>query len=257
MGDFFIQLDDLFPLIGTPAAPLVFDVRRREAYDADDRVLPTARWRDHTAVEEWGAKLPSGLRVVVYCVHGHQVGQVAAAMLRSSGLDAAALAGGIEAWRVAGGITILKPENRDTTDHGGSRWMLRTGPGIEEIGCAWLVRRFLDTDATFLYVAADQVAAAATELGARAVAPPGGDGGSALSDLLERSGIDDAAVHRVSEIVQAAAGGLSHVPEAPGLALTAAGLADGPGRDDKRLSDGFALLDALYAGCRAEAEAAT
>jgi thiosulfate sulfurtransferase len=73
MGDFFISVEDLRELIGGPSMPLIFDVRRRDAFDRAAHCLPTARWRDHGQAETWAADLPSGTRVVVYCVHGHQV----------------------------------------------------------------------------------------------------------------------------------------------------------------------------------------
>ena len=79
MGDFFMDVSELLHLVGSPKAPLIFDVRRRPAFEADGRLLPGARWRDHLAAANWGAGLPEAAAVVVYCVHGHQVSQSAAA----------------------------------------------------------------------------------------------------------------------------------------------------------------------------------
>ncbi len=61
MGDFFIEIDELRARLGSPGAPLIFDVRRRAAFEADDRVIPTACWRDHGQVDAWAGSIPSGL----------------------------------------------------------------------------------------------------------------------------------------------------------------------------------------------------
>ena len=98
--------EDLIRLVGGADAPVIVDVRRRPVYDADDRVLPTAVWRDLQAVEAWRAELPAGVPVVVYCAHGHQVGQVTASRLHLAGVDARYLAGGIDGWRAAGGPLV-------------------------------------------------------------------------------------------------------------------------------------------------------
>lgn len=53
-------------------------------------------------MEEWATSLPRSRPVVVYCVYGREVGQSTTAILRSKGIDAKYLAGGIEAWKAAG-----------------------------------------------------------------------------------------------------------------------------------------------------------
>ena len=72
MGDSSIPLshtaispDALIQSVGTPGFPIVFDVRRREAYDSDATVLPTAMWRDHRAARDWGELLVPNGRIVV------------------------------------------------------------------------------------------------------------------------------------------------------------------------------------------------
>jgi rhodanese-related sulfurtransferase len=110
MGDsvFSIDPDDLAARFGKPEAPLVFDVRKRAAFDQDSDVLPSAAWRDYQTADVWGLEIPRGVEVVVYCVHGHEVSQEARARLASIGVRAKFLAGGIEGYRGKGYPTVGK-----------------------------------------------------------------------------------------------------------------------------------------------------
>lgn len=88
--------------------PVVVDVRRQPAYDADDAVIPGAVRGAPEALADWSADLPADGEIVVYCVHGHEVSQGAAQALRDRGFRARFLAGGIAGWREAGGATAPK-----------------------------------------------------------------------------------------------------------------------------------------------------
>ena len=87
------QQPDAFP------RPILVDVRRQAAFDADPFVIPGAIKRDANAVSDWLADLEPWRSVVVYCVHGHEVSQNAAIALCKAGLDACHLEGGLAAWR--------------------------------------------------------------------------------------------------------------------------------------------------------------
>jgi rhodanese-related sulfurtransferase len=87
-GRFSISADDLYRRLGTAAAPLVVDVRRTPAYDADDRVIVGAVRCAPDEVAEWAHKHADRRLVVTYCVHGHEVSQQAAETLRGVGIDA-------------------------------------------------------------------------------------------------------------------------------------------------------------------------
>ncbi len=103
-----ITADRLNQLIGAPECPVIVDVRRRKAFDESGRMIATAEWRDPERAAEWAAELTDGAAVVVYCIHGHEVSQGAARALRSAGVDAQFLEGGIEGFIEAGGETVAK-----------------------------------------------------------------------------------------------------------------------------------------------------
>ena len=83
-------------------APQLIDVRRAETYaDASDRVAG-ASWRDPAGVASWSVELDPAKPVLVYCVHGLDIGRSTALALRARGFDARYVEGGIEACRAAG-----------------------------------------------------------------------------------------------------------------------------------------------------------
>src|SRR5262245_28910490 len=93
---------DLFELLDSASAPLIFDVRRAAAFDADIQMLVSAQRGAPDRVAEWERQIPAGQPVVVYCVYGHEVSQDVAETLRESGIAARYLAGGITAWAELG-----------------------------------------------------------------------------------------------------------------------------------------------------------
>jgi thiosulfate sulfurtransferase len=97
-----ISSRELFDLRDSASAPLIFDVRRTAAFDADSRMLVSAQRGAPEDVAEWGREIPAAQPVVVYCVYGHEVSQGVAAALRESGIEARFLAGGITGWAELG-----------------------------------------------------------------------------------------------------------------------------------------------------------
>lgn len=80
----------------------LIDVRRAGVFDQADALIEGAEWRDPGEVGSWAAELPAGEPVVVYCVHGHEVGRATAMRLRAAGVDARFLRGGFDGWQAAG-----------------------------------------------------------------------------------------------------------------------------------------------------------
>ena len=110
---------DLFDQLGSTLPPLVYDVRRSAAFDADSRMLATAQRGIPDAVAEWARQIPAGQPVVVYCVHGPEVSQGVAAALRDTGIKARYLTGGIAGWAELGLPLRAKTESAPPVAAGG------------------------------------------------------------------------------------------------------------------------------------------
>jgi rhodanese-related sulfurtransferase len=252
--DTVISSPDLCNQLGSSRSPLILDVRRREAFEQDARMLPGALYRAPDEIAAWAGRLPSGQSIVVYCVHGREVSQGAARALRDLGHDACYLEGGIAAWRAAGAPTLRKLGVQPCA--GASRWVTRERPKIDRIACPWLVRRFIDPLAQFLYVPADQVLQAAQQHSAIAYDVPGvtfshrGERCS-FDALVEDFDLHDAALDRLARIVRGAdTDRLDLAPQCAGLLALSLGLSASHGDDLVMLEHGMTLYDALYAWCR-------
>jgi rhodanese-related sulfurtransferase len=225
---------------------LVIDVRRNERFRESTYVIKGALRRDPDTLAEWQATLPAATGVVVYCVHGHEVSQNVA-----KALGARYLEGGIEAWREDAGALAAKPKNSST------RWVTRERPRIDRIACPWLVRRFVDADAEFLYVPASQVKSVANEKSAVPYDIPGATFGHegercSFDAFLKHYRLEgDAALCRLALIVRAAdTNRLDLAPQAPGLLAISAGLSRLYEDDLEMLEHGMVMYDALYTSCR-------
>ena len=246
-----IEPSELADHLGSPHWPVVVDVRRAAAFEASETVIAGAVRRDPDAVEAWsdGLVAPDGTLVVVYCVHGHEVSRGVAERLQAHGVDARILAGGFEAW-VAAGL----PTRRRVA--AGPSWVTRSRPKIDRIACPWLVRRFVDPEATFLTVPDDRVLAVAAETGATPYDVPGvtftHDGDRCSFDaFLALYGLAEPGLERLAEIVRGAdTGRFDLAPQAAGLLAVSLGLSDLTPDDAVMLEKGMLLYDALYAWCR-------
>jgi rhodanese-related sulfurtransferase len=243
---------DLYRRIGTAAAPLIIDVRRPDAFDADDRLIAGAIRRLPQDVERWRHDLPPGRDVVVYCAKGHEVGRDAAAALAALGIRATYLEGGIARWRELG----LPTRRRIGAASG--KWVTRERPKVDRIACPWLVRRFVDPEAEFLYVPSAQVRDVAARTGAVpydiADVEFGHVGDQCSFDAFIRIyGIADRALDRLALIVRGADTGAPELaPQSPGLVAFSQGLSATIADDHEMLKHGMVVYDALYAWCRSQ-----
>jgi rhodanese-related sulfurtransferase len=233
------------------SAPLVIDVRRREAFLKDTKTIGGALRRDPEHVSSWGRELPSAGPVVVFCVHGHEVSQGVAKALNEQGRQAAFLEGGLAEWVEHGGGTDSKPAA------GTTRWVTRERPKIDRIACPWLVARFVDTDAEFLYVPTKEVRDVAKARDAIAYDIPDvhfsheGDLCSFDAFVKHYRLGGDPALAQLAIIVRGAdTGKLDLAPQAPGLAAISLGLSRNFADDHEMLKHGMVMYDALYRWCK-------
>ncbi len=237
------------------AAPLILDVRRPAAYDADSRILPGAL-RPEGDLLAFAAHHAVGRPVAVYCAHGHDVGAEAAARLRAAGLAASHLAGGIEGWKSGGLPTVRR--RADWGVPGGSRWITRSRPKVDRIACPWLIRRFIDPLARFDFVPTAEVFREAETRGAVPFDIPGAEvshrGDRCSFDaLLEDFDLRDAALDRLATIVRGADTDRPDLaPQCAGLLAASLGLSARYEDDHAMLEHGLELYDSLHAWCTRE-----
>jgi rhodanese-related sulfurtransferase len=246
-----ISPHDLYARLGTASAPLLLDVRREEAFGADGRLIIGAIHRAPEDVERWQAEVPRS--VVAYCVHGHEVSQEVAATLGRAGVQAAYLEGGIAHWKEQGLPTRRK-------DGGGSdKWVTREHPKIDRIACPWLISRFIDPLAEFIYVPANDVPSVAQEIGGTPYDIKGvqfGHVGNRCSfdAIVQSYDIHDPALDRLATIVRGAdTSRLDLTPQCEGLLAISYGLSSNFPDDHEMLRHGMVVYDALYTWCRLQA----
>lgn len=242
--------------LGSAAAPLVLDVRREERFRESGRILPGAV---RCPPEEIGRFASNAIkrRVIVYCVHGQEIGQQAAAELRSAGWEALYLQGGIEGLIAAGLPTLRKRPDLGVTGERPSRWITRARPKIDRIACPWLVRRFIDPRAEFFYAPIERVSDEAKRLQAVAYDTPGApiahEGELCSFDALLRAfDLQPPALLALARIVRGADTGRPELaPQAAGLLAFSLGLSRLHADDHAMLEAALPLYDALYAWCQA------
>ncbi len=230
--------------------PLVIDVRRKATFHEAPDAIRGALRRDPLRVSGWARSLPTAASVVVYCVHGHEVSQGAAKALAAAGIRAAYLEGGIESWREIAGELDRKPAGAS------SRWVTRERPKVDRIACPWLIRRFIDPEAEFLYVPPAEVRRIAAERDAVPYDIPGvvfsheGDLCS-FDAFIKAYRLTDPALAELALIVRGAdTNRPDFAPQAAGLAAISLGLSRVFKDDFGMLEVGMSLYDALYAWCK-------
>lgn len=245
----------LHTLHGSAAAPFLIDARRQEAFANDTHIIAGATWRDPFAVAEWGKFVPRHRPVLVYCVHGHEVSKNVTAALCAIGVDAHYLQGGMEAWRASGGATCKKSAIQliPSPVNAPSVWVTRARPKIDRVACPWLIRRFIDPTAEFVYVPANEVLAYAQKNNAIAYDVPNvqfshrGDACS-FDALLADFALHDAALLDLAKIVRGADNGIPDLtPQSHGLLAVSLGLSALYADDYEMLTHGMVVYDALYA----------
>lgn len=247
---------ELYSRLGTAAAPLLVDVRPPDVFDADDRMIIGSARRYPAEIDRWCSDIPVSRAVVAYCADGRHLGRAVALALRGTGIDAGYLAGGMQAWKVGRFPTRRKPDGAD------AKWVTRERPKIDRIACPWLVSRFINPDAEFFYVPADDVADVATMIGgvpydiSRAAFGHAGEQCS-FDAIMAAYDVRDPALARLAMIVRGADTSRPDLtPQCEGLLAISHGLSANFANDHEMLGHGLVVYDALYAWCRMQAKEA-
>ncbi len=140
----------LMRLIGTPQCPEIIDVTTDDDFTDLPFLIPTAQRFAHTDLPAILSAITNAQAVVV-CQKGKKLSHGVAGYLRANGVQAQALTGGNIGWAEAALPRV--PAAKIPT----ALWVTRHRPKIDRIACPWLIRRFIDPQATFLFVPPSEV----------------------------------------------------------------------------------------------------
>ncbi len=250
-----ISHEKLARLVGTPGCPVIIDVRDDDDFAADPRLVPASLRRASVEPWRWSPEF-AGRTAVVVCQKGLKLSHGVAAWLRGGGISAETLDGGFLAW--AGANLPLVPGKmlppRDAC--GRTVWVTRERPKIDRIACPWLIRRFVDPNSVFLFVAPSEVPAVAERFAATPFDVEGvfwshrGDL-CTFDVMIEELGLATGPLKRLAAIVRGADTARPELaPEAPGLLAASLGLSRMFADDLAQLDAGLTLYDAFYRWCR-------
>ncbi len=247
-------------------APVLLDMRAPHDFQASEWLLAGARRLDPRETPDTDAARGLAGPVVVVASDA-EAGAGLCERLRLHGCAARALAGpgatlqaAVQARAQPSTQPVLrllrKRPDLGVDGLSPSRWITRSRPKVDRIACAWLIRRFIDPDASIRFVAREQALAVAQAEGAVAFDVYGGPithqwERCSFDALLQAFGLDDPVLTAMARIVRAAdTTRLSVAPQAAGLLAVSLGLSQHhDGDDDGMLRSASALYDGLYAWC--------
>lgn len=250
-----ISVSQLSRLIGLPDSPVIVDTRIDEDFADDPTLVPGAIRHPFSDVEALAPHL-QGQRTVVYCQKGLKISEGSAAVLRSAGIQSEVLESGHFGWRDAGlpmiNAAAIPPRNTS----GQTVWVTRLRPKIDRIACPWLIRRFVDRNARFLFVAASEVLAVAEKFNATPFDVEDvewshqGDN-CTFDTMLDKFGLDSPALRKLANIVRGADTDNNDLaPQCAGLLAASLGLSRMYADDLEQLDAGMLIYDAFYRWAR-------
>lgn len=137
------------------------------------------------------------------------------------------------------------------------KWVTRSHVHVDRVACPWLITRFIDNQAEFLFVPKGEVERVARETGAIPFDAPGvelghHEGRCSFESILLKYDLKDPGLLRLAKIVHAAdvAADIEQDPIAHGLEAIATGFSLRFPEDEENLARQFEIYDALYAWCR-------
>ena len=246
-----ITAEKLSRLVGTPGRPAIIDVAA-----GGKGLIPGSVRRSADHVADWAAEFGRS-SVVVACAKGEEKSAGVAAWLRHLGMAAEVLEGGVAAW-VAAGLPLIREDVLPARDRSGATvWVTRARPKVDRIACPWLIRRFVDPAAIFLFVAPSEVA----QVAARYSAAPfdvedvfwSHRGELCTFDVMvDEFGLSALpALQRFAVIIRGADTARPELaPQAAGLLAVSLGLSRMHSDDLAQLEAGMTVYDALYRWCR-------
>ena len=250
-----ITVAQLSRLIGTTKAPVLVDICIDEDFNEDPRLIPGSFRHDFRYVSTLAPTL-ANRRVVVICQKGKKLSQGAAAVLRDRGIAAETLEGGIFAWRDAGEPMVPAAKLPSRNGEGRTVWVTRHRPKIDRIACPWLIRRFVDPNALFLFVSPAEVLSVAEKFEATPFDVENvfwshrGDR-CTFDIMIEEFALVTKPLQRLATIIRGADTNRHDLaPEAAGLLAASLGLSRMYRDDLEQLEAGMLLYDAMYRWAR-------
>jgi hypothetical protein len=141
------------------------------------------------------------------------------------------------------------------------KWVTRERPKVDRVACPWLIRRFVDADARFLYVPAEQVMAVAALENATPYDVPDvelghHDARCSFDAILDKYRLDEPALQHLARIVRGAdTADKDLTPQSRGLEAIARGFSLVYADDHEQLERELPVYDALYAWCQSQVAA--
>ncbi len=136
-------------------------------------------------------------------------------------------------------------------------WVTRSHVHVDRVACPWLITRFIDSEAEFLFVPNSQIEKAVAERGAIPFDAPGvelghAEGRCSFESIILKYGLKEPGLLRLAKIVHAADVNedIDKEPLARGLEAIASGFSLRFPEDDENLAHQLDVYDALYAWCR-------
>jgi rhodanese-related sulfurtransferase len=245
----------LLRLIGTPDAPFIVDSCIEPDFAEDPYLIPGSFRHPHSDIDALKQRL-AGRSCIVVCQRGLKLSQGLAARLRADGINAQFLSGGMYGWRDLPAAPRIPFDALPPLHDGATLWVTRHRPKIDRIACPWLIRRFVDPGARFLFVAPDQVLAVAEKFDATPFDIEDVHWSHrgelcTFDTMLAEFNLQTQALVRLAAVVRGADTNRHDLaPEAAGLLAISVGLSRQYRDDLAQLEAGMVLYDALYRWAR-------
>lgn len=245
-----ITCKQLLRLIGLPASPVIVDISIDPDFAEDPFLIPGSFRHPHTDFDGLIARL-DGRKCVITCQQGIKLSQGLTSRLCGHGVNAQYLTGGMYGWRDTPDAPRIPFAALPETN----LWVTRHRPKIDRIACPWLIRRFIDADAEFMFVSPEWVTGVADRYSATPfdiadVALTHKDDHCTFDAMLDTFDLRTPALDRLAQVLRAADTGADDCPQAAGLLAVSVGLSRMYRDDHAQLDAAMPLYDALYRWAR-------